>query len=676
MTIQILARVNRLALGVSASALVMAAPALAQTAPTTRDVDQALAQPVSFPADASTMTAQCDAGLDRIAAQRAALEGETGPAAVETTFRRYDDLILTAFSLSNDAMLIGNAHRDGAVRQAGLICAQRVGDATSAINLSRPIYDRLSAIDAASDPQAAFYLQRTLRAYRDAGVDRDDATRAQILRLQEGITSATLAFQDNINKARTEVTVRPDELEGLPADYIANHPVGDDGLIRVSTDYPDLAPVMMYARDEAVRRRLSEAYQNRAPENAEVLARMLALRHELATLLGRRDFAELATADKMIGSPEKARAFLADLDQATLAPARRDYARMAARLNTDRLMGWNVQHVQQLLRKEDYAVDPQEVRRYFAYDNVRGGVFQLTEDLFGVKIRPWDTPVWADDVEAYEVVEGDQVIGRFYLDNHPREGKYSHAAVAPVRVGLEGRALPVAVLLANFPAGDHATGLMEHRDVETFLHEFGHLLHVMFSGKGRWALHSPFLGMELDFAEAPSQMLENWVWDYETLRRFAVDADGQPIPEDLVARMNRARGFAEAFGDRTQMGYAAISLDLHTGEPPADLGRAAREANNRYALALQPETVHPENSFGHLGDYSALYYTYLWSKTISTDLFTVFEAHGLRDPETARRYRDRVLAPGSSRPAARLVEDFLGRPVSLDAYRARLAREP
>lgn len=307
---------------------------------------------------------------------------------------------------------------------------------------------------------------------------------------------------------------------------------------------------------------------------------------------------------------------------------------------------------------------------------MRGGVFQLTEDLFGVKIRPWDTPVWADDVEAYEVLEGDQVIGRFYLDNHPREGKYSHAAVAPVRVGLEGRALPVAVLLANFPAGDHATGLMEHRDVETFLHEFGHLLHVMFSGKGRWALHSPFLGMELDFAEAPSQMLENWVWDYETLRQFAVDADGKPIPEGLVARMNRARGFAEAFGDRSQMGYAAMSLGLHTGAPAADLGRAAREANNRYALALQPETVHPENNFGHLTDYSALYYTYLWSKTISTDLFTVFEADGLRDPQTARRYRERVLAPGSSRPAAQLVEDFLGRPANLDAYRARLAREP
>ncbi|KAK0330351.1 hypothetical protein LTR94_033190, partial [Friedmanniomyces endolithicus] len=158
----------------------------------------------------------------------------------------------------------------------------------------------------------------------------------------------------------------------------------------------------------------------------------------------------------------------------------------------------------------------------------------------------------------------------------------------------------------------------------------------------------------LDFAEAPSQMLENWVWDYETLRQFAVDADGKPIPEGLVARMNRARGFAEAFGDRSQMGYAAMSLGLHTGAPAADLGRAAREANNRYALALQPETVHPENNFGHLTDYSALYYTYLWSKTISTDLFTVFEADGLRDPQTARRYRERVLAPGSSRPAAQL----------------------
>lgn len=175
MKTQILARVGRLAVGVSAGALMLAAPALAQNAPTPGDIDQALAQPVSFPSDASAMTAQCDAGLARIAAQRAELEGETGPAAVEGTFRRYDNLILTAFSLSNDAMLIGNAHVDGAVRQAGLICAQRVGDATSSINLSRPIYDRLSAVDAASDPQAAFYLQRTLRAYRDAGVDRDEA---------------------------------------------------------------------------------------------------------------------------------------------------------------------------------------------------------------------------------------------------------------------------------------------------------------------------------------------------------------------------------------------------------------------------------------------------------------------------------------------------------------------
>lgn len=678
MKTQILARMARLVVGVSAGALMTAAPAWAQASVTneTGEVDRSLAQPVSFPADAAAMTAQCDAGLARIAGQRTALENETGPASVEGAFRRYDNLMLAASSLSNDALLIGNAHVDGPVRQAGLACAQRVGDVTSSINLSRPIYDRLSAIDAGADPQAAFYLQRTLRAYRDAGVDRDEATRARILRLQEGITAAMLAFQTNINNARAEIAARPDELDGLPADYIANHPVGADGLIRISTDYPDLAPVMMYARNESVRRRLWEAFQNRAPENAEVLARMLSLRHELATLLGRRDFAELSTADKMIGSPENARAFLAELDRATREPAQRDYARMAARLGVDEVMGWNVSHVQQLLRKEDYDVDPQEVRRYFAYDAVRGGIFRLTEDLFGVQIRPWDTPVWARGVEAYEMVEGDRVIGRFYLDNHPREGKYDHAAVAPVRVGLEGRAPPVAVMIANFPAGDHSTGLMEHRDVETFLHEFGHLLHAMFSGQGRWALHSPFLGMELDFAEAPSQMLENWVWDYETLRRFAVDADGQPIPEDLVARMNRARGFAEAFGDRTQMGYAAISLDLHTGAPPADLGRAAREANNRYALALQPESIHPENNFGHLTDYSALYYTYLWSKTISTDLFTVFETNGLRDPETARRYRERVLAPGSSRPAAQLVEGFLGRAANLDAYRARLTRAP
>jgi len=182
-------------------------------------------------------------------------------------------------------------------------------------------------------------------------------------------------------------------------------------------------------------------------------------------------------------------------------------------------------------------------------------------------------------------------------------------------------------------------------------------------------------GLEWDFIEAPSQMLENWVWDYETLRRFAVNAQGQPIPEALVARMNRARGFAEAFGDRRQLGFSAVSLAYHLSPPgDGDLSQVYRTAYNSYSPVPMPEGLHPQASFGHLTGYSAIYYTYMWSKAISTDLFTGFERAGLRDPATARRYRALVLAPGSSKPAASLVSDFLGRPMSLDAYRARLTR--
>ena len=381
----------------------------------------------------------------------------------------------------------------------------------------------------------------------------------------------------------------------------------------------------------------------------------------------------------MIGSPAKASAFLDEINQVAEGPARRDYDRMLARLkqidpSATAVSAWSTAYLSQLIRKEQYDVNPQEVRQYFAYNNVRDGILKLTQDLFGVEIRKWDTPLWAPGVEAYEMYDGGKLIGRFYLDNHPREGKFTHANVIPIRTGLADRQIPIGILVCNFPAGDHTTGLMEHRDVETFLHEFGHLIHLIFAGRQEWDSASPF-NLEWDFVEAPSQMLENWVWDYDTLKGFAVNAKGETIPQGLVTKMNRARGFAEAFNDKRQLGMSAASLAYHLNAPgDADLTAIHNAAYNRYSPVPIPGGVHPEASFGHLTGYSAIYYTYMWSKTISTDLFTDFERAGLRDATTARRYREKVLAPGGSRPAATLVSDFLGRPLSLDAYRARLAR--
>lgn len=657
-----------------------AAPQVATDA-VSREADRFLATTHLNPATPTAFAAACDAYLARAAALRADLESEKGTAKVETTFRKFDALTRVLASAAGDAGVVTQTNVSSETRDAGRACAQKIDMLGTEISLSRPIYSRLKAIDASrADATTRFLLERTIGQYDRAGVGADDATRAKIKAIQDRISENSLAFERNIAEGRKEVTATPAELAGLPADYIAAHKASADGLIKISTDYPDLGPVMSYAADERLRKRLTEANMTRAyPANDELLRKIFTDRAELATLLGRPNYATLITEDKMIGSPANAAKFLDQVNAVAEAPSKRDYDKMLARLKQDdpgaaAVPFWSTAYVSQLIRKEQYAVDPQEVRKYFAYDNVRDGILGLTQDLFGVEIRKWDTPLWAPGVEAYEMYEGGQLIGRFYMDNHPRDGKYNHANVIPIRSGLAGRQIPIGILVCNFPAGDHSTGLMEHRDVETFLHEFGHLLHLMFSGKQTWNAANAF-GLEWDFVEAPSQMLENWVWDYDTLKRFAVDAEGRPIPQELVAKMNRARGFGEAFGDKRQLGFSAVSLAYHANPPgDADLTDLYRTAHDRYSPVPLPDGMHPQAAFGHLTGYSAIYYTYMWSKTISTDLFTGFEKNGLRDAATARRYRELVLAPGSSKPAATLVSDFLGRPLSFDAYEARLSK--
>jgi thimet oligopeptidase len=655
----------------------IASPALAQpTDPASRAIDQFVATPALNPASAAAVKATCDAYLAQAATLQKALEQQTSPATVETTLRRFDDLMRVLQSAQFDASIVDQTGATAPLRDAARACQADVGNRINAVGLSRPIYDKLKAVPQPSEPTARRILVRVLKAYERTGVAGDAAARARITSLQEKITADGIAFDTNIANGRKTITATPAELAGLPADYLAARPPGPDGRVTISTEYPDLRPLMNYARNADVRHRMALANGNRAPENAVVLTRLLSTRDTLAHELGRPDYATLALEDKMVGTPANVRGFLAEVAAAADAPARRDYARMLARLQkTDpaatMVPQWSVNFVEALLKTEDYAVDPQQVRRFFAYDNVQAGIFRLTEDLFGVQIRPWQTKLWDPAAQAFEVVENGRVIGRFYLDTHPRPGKYNHANVVPIRFGITDRSLPLAALVTNFPAGNHKTGLMEHRDVETFLHEFGHLLHVMFSGRQDWN-EANMGNVEWDFIEAPSQMLENWVWDYDTLKNFAVDENGQVIPRELVDKMNRARSFGEAFGDKRGLALSNISLAYHSGPPPADLTAAWRTAWDQFALPPLMDGTQPQNAFGHLNGYSAIYYTYNWSKVISTDMFTAFETAGLRDRATATRYRNLVLAPGGSKPAAELVSDFLGRPYGIEAYRTRL----
>lgn len=625
------------------------------------------------------LAAACEGEIAALREGIAAL-GDFGAApTVEGFLEPLNRVMVNAYNMVFAAGTLAAVHPDAGVRDAADACNQEMSGVLADFALSQPIYQRVSAVDlAASDPDTRRFVEKLLQSFRLAGVDRDDATRARIRQLNEEITAVGQAFDRNILEAVSYLELdSAAQLAGLPQDYIDAHAPGDNGKIRISTQYPDLFPFMSYADDDALRRQLSVLYNTRAhPANAEVLMRLVTLRHEFATLLGYANYAAWVTADKMVGSPQRVQSFLTELAGYSEAAQQREYELLLARLRqerpeAERVEDWQRAYLQEKVRAEQFDVDSKQVRQYFNYADTRDGMFRLVQDLFRVEFRPWATPVWHPDVEAFEMWDGDRLIGRFFLDMHPREGKYQHAAVFPIRLGISGAQVPIASLVCNFPPG---RGLMEHSQVETFLHEFGHLIHNLFAGDHRWYEVSG-INTEWDFVEAPSQMLQEWVWDYDTIAQFARNAEGETIPRDLLRRMTAARDFGLGIGTRRQLSFAALSLAIYNRDPEGlDLKALADEATRLYTpFEPQPE-AHFYSSFGHLNGYSAIYYTYQWSLAISSDLFTRFEQEGLRNVETAAEYRERVLAPGGAKPAVELVRDFLGRDISFKPYADRLGR--
>ncbi|QIL02034.1 Zn-dependent oligopeptidase [Sphingomonas sinipercae] len=629
---------------------------------------------------AAAINARCNLFVARSTAMRKALE-TSKPSSSLNALTAYDRLQEVLTAGGGEATMFRQVSPTAASREAGEKCEVRMASEGTKLSLSRPAYERLKAIDATEvDAPTKLYLERTLGGFERAGIALDTAGRAKAQALSDDISSVNTQFEANIPKGQRTITATVAELDGLPQDFLDAHKPGPDGKITLRTDSTDYVPVMTYANSSALRQRFYTEYMQRAyPQNDPVLRQLINTRDEFAKLVGRPNYATLNFEDRMLNTPAKVQALIDDMAAAAKPAADRDYAKKLALLQqtqpgATKIEPWDNSYLSRLVQKQSYGYDRQEARNYFAYDNVRDGILQLTERMFGVDIRPWNTPKWDKLVESYEMYDDGKLIGRFYFDSHPRPGKYEHANAVPIRLGTS-RQTPIAALVMNLPAGDHSTGLMEHRDVETFLHEYGHLLHYIFGGQTpRWAGQSG-VATEWDFVEAPSQMLENWVYDYDTLKTFAVNASGQPIPRELVQKMNNARYFDLGMGDMRQLALTNIALQYYLRPAPEDLGAAARAASAKYDTLAMPAFAQMQDSFSHLGGYGAAYYTYRWSVVIADDLFTEFERRGLQDAATADRYRRLVLAPGGTRPAADLVADFLGRPISLDAYRAKLAKD-
>ena len=619
----------------------------------------------------------------RIAKARAAiakLKAVKGTRTVENTLALYDEAIRQIDAAGAQTSLMQNVSPEEAVRTAAEKAQQAVSAYATELSLDRAVYDALSGLDVSkADDETRYYVKRTLRDFRLAGVDKDPATREKVKKLQAELVEISQAFDRNIrDDKRTVVAKSAAELDGLPKDFIDRHKPAADGGITLTIDYPDAVPVSTYAKNEEFRKKMYMEYNNRAyPKNIDVLKQMIAKRDELAKLIGFPTWADYITADKMVGTAKNASDFIDGVVQASGERNQREYQVLLDRKRKDTpgataVQLWENVYYMEQVRKSDYNFDSQSVRPYFPFDEVKKGVLDVTSRMFGVEFRPApNVPVWDPSVECYEMYDGGKLAGRFYFDLHPRANKYNHAAEFDVRTGLEGRQIPEACLVCNFPGGQAGDpGLMEYSDVTTFFHEFGHLLHALFSGHHRW-IGIGGIRTEQDFVEAPSQMLEEWTKNPAVLASFAKHYQtGQPIPAELVNQMNRANDFGKGLQVRRQMVYAGTSLACYDRDPKTlDTSALIREMVNKYQPFPFVEGTHWQCSFGHLDGYSAVYYTYMWSLVIAKDLFAHFDSNNLLAPGAATQYRDCVLAPGGSKPAAELVECFLGRPFNNQAWK-------
>lgn len=596
------------------------------------------------------------------------------------------DLLGLAFG---ESAFMGYVHPDAEVRAAGKEVEEEISKWAVELTFRDDLYSAVHRFAATGEAdrltgEPARFLEFTLRDLRRAGHELEPQARARLRELTHRLVELGVAFEKNIAEHRDDLVVTAGDLEGLPGWYQESLEPGEEpGTFRVTMAYPHVIPFLENARRRDLREALSFKFNTRAVrENRPILEEAVRIRHEIASLFGAQSWAHHQLEERMAATPEAVEEFYATLRPALTARAQEEIATMAALLEADtgdsELQPYDWRYYDTRLRSADVGVDPFEVAAYFPLERVLDGLFEITGEVFGLEYERIEAPVWHEDVTVHAIRdrEGGETIAHVYMDLFPREGKFSHAAAFPL---VPGRRLPdgshrrpVACIVANLTKPQPGRpSLLLHDEVVTVFHEFGHILHqtltrtelVRFSGTNT----------ERDFVEAPSQIMEHWVWKPEVLARFARHHEtGEAIPRELVDRLTEARRLNIALSKLRQMSLGVLDLSLHGTDPHPDLDRVVVDASAVGLLPFHEGTFFPA-SFGHLlGGYDAGYYGYLWSEVYGDDMFSVFESEGYTNPDVGRRYRELILERGGTRDGMDLLRDFLGREPSNEAFLEKL----
>ncbi len=616
------------------------------------------------------------------------LKSESAGRAALDTLALMNEVDMLLDDAYNRSGLRQYTHPDKGVRDAAMLCEQELVALDTEFKLDHELYLVFAGIEnsaLAGDADSLRYLDKILREFRRNGVDKDEETRKKIADLKNKMTEVTQIFDKNLAEDTRYVEVKDvARLKGLPQDFIDQHKPDENGIIKISTDWPDYYPVIQYADDGELRHELWMTMMNLGyPKNTAVFKDVLKVRRDLAQTLGYKNWAWYATEEMMIKNPDNSIAFVDKVSQLARPSAARDLNELLEykkKLDPAATVvnPWERAYLSRLVSKEKYDYSQEEVRPYFDMLKVRQGILDISSKLYGIEFkRNSEIEVWHESVEVFDVMENGELIGRIYLDLYPRDNKYKSFAMFPMVPGVKGVRISEGAIVGNFPDPAKSDGavLIDHYDVVTFFHEFGHLMHHILSGKQRYMRFSG-TAAEWDFVEVPSQLFEEWAWDCNVLKTFAINSEGKAIPEEMVRKMVAADKFGKGLFVQTQMYYAALSHGVYVADPETfDTEAFAIEMENRYAAFPHVDGTHFIEGFSHLIGYSSNYYTYMWSLVIEKDIVSLFKTAGMLDTGVSMKYRNEVLGQGGRLDAAEQVRNFMGRDFSFDAFKTWLEQE-
>ncbi len=603
----------------------------------------------------------------------------------ENTAATFDRMQGVYRRLESTIYLMAYVHPDEAIRTAAREAVDTLNQFDNRVNLDEGLYRAFKDYSESEEVHrlegyAKKYMDDRMTFYRRNGFALPESERVRVKELSNKIAKLCLDFSSNINEYEDALIVTEDEISGLPEDYHGAHKQ-DDGTYKIGLKMPSYMPFMRYSRSDDARRRLMVKYLNRAPQNEKVLRDILTERNRLAVLLGYPSYAARQIEENMARSTETVLDFENSLREKIKNKAQKDFEELREikrreHPRAESINSWENAYWTNKLLTDNYGVDREEVKQYFSAENVLRGLFDICAKLYDVRFEKTErASVWHSSVDMYQMTIHGQHAGFVYFDLYPRSGKYGHAACFTLAGGYEGNdgayRYPSAALVCNFPpATSEKPALLPHGDVVTLFHEFGHLMHAMLA-------HAVLAGQSgisnvRDFVEIPSQMFENWAWDYDALSLFARHyRTGEILPRNLFDRMIAARNVGSGLQTQQQIFYGMLDLTYHNdfdADGGLSLTETLKRLQNEITAFPYAEGTHMYTGFDHLTGYAAGYYGYLWAKAYAEDIFSEFEKRGVLDKATGARFRDCILAKGSTAYESEMVVDFLQREPDREAF--------